>query len=307
MKTHANARTTYKTRRDLVHWVLDLGRTKAETALHFATTPRTVAKWVDRYRREGPEGLRDRSSAPHHIRHRTSEKRTRRIAKLRQRGLCAWQIAERLRMAISTVGNVLRRLGLGRGWNRKREPVIRYEWPKPGDLLHIDIKKLGKFRAVGHRITGQPTARSRGMGWEFVYVCVDDASRLAYVEVLENEQAITATGFLERALSWFKRRGVRARRVMTDNGSPFVSKRWAALCKRHRMRHIRTRPYTPRTNGKAERFIQTLQREWAYGKPYKTSAGRRRALPAWLRYYNEHRPHRALGMRSPKARLRAAG
>lgn len=307
MKTHANARTTYKTRRDLVHWVLDLGRTQAETARYFATTPRTVAKWVDRYRREGPEGLRDRSSAPHRIPHRTSEKRARRIAKLRQRGLCAWQIAERLRMAISTVGNVLRRLGLGRGWDRKREPVIRYEWPKPGDLLHVDIKKLGKFRAVGHRITGQPTERSRGMGWEFVYVCVDDASRLAYVEVLENEQAITATGFLERALRWFKRRGVRARRVMTDNGSPFVSKRWAALCKRHHMRHIRTRPYTPRTNGKAERFIQTLQREWAYGKPYKTSAGRRRALPAWLRYYNEHRPHRALGMRSPKARLRAAG
>lgn len=306
MKIHANARTTEKTRADLVDQVIRQGKTKAETARAFGTTPTTVAKWVERYLREGPEGLRDRSSAPHHVPRRTPERRARRIAKLRQQGLCAWQIAERLRMAISTVTNVLRRLGLGRGWDRKREPVVRYEWPKPGDLLHVDIKKLGKFRAVGHRITGQRTDRSRGMGWEFVYVCVDDASRLAYVEVLENEQAITATGFLERALRWFKRRGVRGRRVMTDNGSPFVSNHWKALCKKHRIRPIRTRPYTPRTNGKAERFIQTLQREWAYGKPYKTSAGRRRALPAWLRYYNEHRPHRALGMRSPKARLKAA-
>ena len=223
MKIHANARTTEKTRADLVDQVIRQGKTKAETARAFGTTPTTVAKWVERYLREGPEGLRDRSSAPHRVPRRTPERRARRIAKLRQQGLCAWQIAERLRMALSTVTNVLRRLGLGRGWDRKREPVIRYEWPKPGDLLHIDIKKLGKFRTVGHRITGQRRDRSRGMGWEFVYVCVDDASRLAYVEVLENEQAITATGFLERALRWFKRRGVRARRVMTDNGSPFVS------------------------------------------------------------------------------------
>ena len=307
MKIHANARTTVKTRAALVDEVLRQKRTKAATARAFGTSPKTVAKWVDRYLREGPEGLRDRSSAPHHIPHRTPEARARRIAKLRSHGLCAWQIAQRLRMALSTVTAVLRRLGLGRGWNRSRPEVVRYEWPRAGDLLHIDIKKLGKFRAVGHRITGQPTARSRGMGWEFVYVCVDDASRMSYVEVLENEQATTAVGFLERALAWFRRRGVRTRRVMTDNGSPFVSKLWKSRCTKHRARHLRTKPYTPRTNGKAERFIQTLQREWAYGKPYKTSAGRRRALPAWLRYYNQHRPHRALGMRSPNARLRAAG
>jgi transposase InsO family protein len=207
-------------------------------------------------------------------------------------------------MALSTVTSVLRRLGLGRGWNRKRLEVVRYEWPDPGDLLHVDIKKLGKFREVGHRITGKPTDRSRGVGWEFVYVCVDDASRLAYVEVLEDERAVTAADYLDRAVAWFRRSGVRARRVMTDNGSAFISKRWAKHCRRHRLRHLRTRPYTPRTNGKAERFIQTLQREWAYGKPYKTSAGRRRALPAWLRYYNHLRPHRAIGMRSPIARLR---
>ena len=306
MKIHANARTTLKSRALLVDEVLGSGKTKAETARAFGTTPTTVAKWVDRYRREGLEGLRDRSSAPRTIPHRTSERRSRRIAKLRHRGLCAWQIAKRLQMATSTVTAVLRRLGLGRGWNRKRELVIRYEWPNPGDLLHVDIKKLGKFRDLGHRVTGRRRDRSRGMGWEFAYVCVDDASRLAYVEVLENEMAVTAVGFLERALRWLRKRGVRARRVMTDNGSPFVSKLWAERCKASRMRHLRTKPYTPRTNGKAERFIQTLQREWAYGKPFRTSAGRRRALPAWLRYYNHERPHRALGMRSPIVRLRRA-
>jgi transposase InsO family protein len=304
MKIHANARTTIKTRALLVMEVLQHKKTKAETARAFGTSPVTVAKWVDRYLREGPEGLRDRSSAPHQSPHRTPQRRARRIAKLRHAGLCAWHIAERLRMAISTVTAVLRRMGLGRGWNRHRVPVVRYEWPKPGDLLHVDIKKLGKFREVGHRITGQRRSRSRGIGWEFAYVCVDDASRLAYVEILENEQAVTAVGFFERALGWFGRRGVRARRVMTDNGSPFVSKLWARLCRTRRVRPLRTRPYTPRTNGKAERFIQTLQREWAYGKPYQTSAGRRRALPSWLRYYNQKRPHRALGMRSPEARLR---
>lgn len=307
MKIHANARTTVKTRALLVDEVVRQGKTRAEAARTFGVSPRTVGKWVERYVREGPEGLRDRSSSPHAIPHRTGDQRTRRIAKLRGQGLGAWQIAQRLRMAISTVTSVLRRLGLGRGWNRKRPEVVRYEWPNPGDLLHVDIKKLAKFREVGHRITGdRRQGRNRRVGWEFVYVCVDDASRLAYVETLEDEQATTAVAFLERALSWYRRRGIRARRIMTDNGSPFVSKRWAGLCRDRRVRHLRTRPYTPRTNGKAERFIQTLQREWAYGKAYKTSWGRRRALPSWLRYYNDHRPHRALGMRSPRERLRRA-
>jgi len=305
MKIHANARTTVKTRADLVEQVVRHGRTRAETGRVFGVSARTVGKWVDRYLREGPEGLRDRSSRPLEIPHRTGDQRTRRIAKLRGLGLVAWQIARRLRMAISTVTSVLRRLGLGRGWNRKRPEVVRYEWSKPGDLLHVDIKKLARFREVGHRITGDRAhGRNRHIGWEFVYVCVDDASRLAYAETLEDEQATTATAFLERALGWLRRRGIRARRVMTDNGSAFVSKRWAGLCRQRHLRHLRTKPYTPQTNGKAERFIQTLQREWAYGKAYQTSAGRRRALPAWLRYYNEDRPHRALGMTAPKDRLR---
>jgi transposase InsO family protein len=207
-------------------------------------------------------------------------------------------------MALSTVAAVLRRLGLSRLPTRqKAAPVRRYEWPRAGDLLHVDIKKLGRFRKVGHRATGRLHDRSRGIGWEFAYVCIDDATRLAYVEVLSNEQAISAEGFLRRAVAWYRRQGVRARRVMTDNGSPFVSRLFAQAAHELRLRHIRTRPYTPRTNGKAERFIQTLQREWAYGKTYQTSAGRKRALPAWLRYYNERRPHRALGMKTPRARL----
>ena len=294
MKIHANARTTYKTRSELVECVLRQGWSKARASRAFGVSPPTVAKWVHRYDTEGPGGLLDRSSAPRRIPHRTSAALTRRIERYRRRGLRGWQIAERLRMAVSTVSAVLRRLGLGRGWDRRRDP-----------LLHIDVKKLGRFREAGHRV-GAHHDRNRGIGWEFVYVCVDDATRLAYVEILENERQETAIGFLDRAWRWLRHQRIRAQRVMTDNGSPFVSRAFAQHCQELGLRHIRTRPYRPRTNGKAERFIQTLQREWAYGKPYRTSAGRRRALPAWLRYYNEHRPHRALGGRPPIARLREA-
>jgi transposase InsO family protein len=306
MKIHANARTTPKTRAILVELVLRRGWTKARAARELGVSPATAGKWVRRYQVEGPAGLLDRSSAPHRIPHRTPEARARRIGQLRRLGLRAWQIAGRLRMALSTVSAVLRRLGLGRGWDRRREPVVRYQWPHPGDLLHVDVKKLGRFRERGHRVTGQPHARNHGMGWEFAYVCVDDASRLAYVELLENEKAETAEGFLRRAVAWFHAHRIRSRRVMTDNGSPFVSRVFAETCRKLRLRHLRTRPYRPRTNGKAERFIQTLQREWAYAKPYESSAGRRRALPAWLRYYNRRRPHRALGMQPPMARIQGA-
>ena len=305
MKIHANARTTFKTRAELVACVLRRGWPKARAARAFGVSPPTVAKWVRRYQDEGLEGLSDRSSAPHRIPHRTPGPTVRRIERLRRRGLRGWQIAERLRMAVSTVSAVLRRLGLGRGWDRQREPVVRYEWERPGDLIHIDVKKLGRFRRAGHRV-GHRYHGNRGIGWEFVYVCVDDATRLAYVEILPDERKETAIGFLERASRWLRRRRVHVRRVMTDNGSPFVSKLFAHRCAELGIRHLRTRPYRPRTTGKAERFIHTLQREWAYGKPYKTSAGRRRALPAWVRYYNERRPDRALGGSSPSQRLRAA-
>ncbi len=304
MKIHANARTTYKTRAELVDCVRLRGWSKARTARAFGISSPTVAKWVRRYEGEGRAGLEDRSSAPHRIPHRTPEGVARRIAGYRRKGLRSWQIAERLRMAVSTVSAVLRRLGLGRGWDRRREPVVRYEWERPGDLIHIDVKKLGRFREAGHRV-GPRHYRNAGIGWEFVYVCVDDATRLAYVEILADERKETAVGFLRCAWRWLRRRRIQVCRVMTDNGSPFVSKLFARCCDQLGIRHLRTRPYRPRTNGKAERFIQSLQREWAYGKLYRSSAGRRRALPAWLRYYNHQRPHRALGGQPPIAKLRA--
>jgi transposase InsO family protein len=306
MKIHANARTTPKTRAILALLVIRRRWTKVRAAEAFRVSPPTAAKWARRYQAEGIRGLEDRSSAPHRIPHRTPARRARRMAKLRRRGLRMLTIAGRLGMPLATVSAVLRRLGLGRGWDHQREPVVRYQWEEAGDLLHIDVKKLGRFRERGHRATGRPHDRSRGIGWEFAYVCVDDATRLAYVELLEDERAETAEGFLRRAVAWLRQRRIRSQRVMTDNGSPFVSRLFAQACQALRLRHIRTRPYRPRTNGKAERFIQTLLREWAYGKTYETSAGRRRALPSWLRYYNERRPHRALGMNPPMARLQTA-
>jgi transposase InsO family protein len=307
MRLHPNAKTTPTSRSLLVRRVLQEHRSVSEVARGLGVSPRTVYKWLRRFEVEGRRGLRDRSSQPHRIPHRTPPARERAIERLRRRRWLAWRIARRLQMALSTVSAVLRRLGLGRLPSRRQAvPVRRYQWEHPGDLLHIDVKKLGRFREVGHRVTGKPHDRSHGMGWEYAYVCVDDATRLAYVELLENEQAVTAEAFLRRAVRWYRSRHVRARRVMTDNGSPFVSNLFAEACTDLGLRHIRTRPYTPRTNGKAERFIQTLQREWAYGKTYQTSAGRKRALPAWLRYYNEHRPHRALGMEPPGARLQQA-
>ena len=305
MRLHSNAKTTPISRALLVQRVLREHHSIEETAEALGISSRTVRKWLARYQAEGRRGLQDRSSRPHRMPRRTPERLEKAIERLRRRRWLGWRIAARLKMAVSTVSAVLRRLGLGRLPSAQSEaPVRRYEWERAGDLLHVDIKKFGRFREVGHRITGQQHSRSHGMGSEFAYVCVDDATRLAYVEVLEDQQAVTAEGFLRRAVAWFSKRRIRSLRVMTDNGSPFVSTRWAERCSELGLHHIRTRPYTPRTNGKAERFIQTLQRQWAYGKTYQTSGGRRRALPAWLRYYNEQRPHRSLAMKTPRQRLR---
>ena len=321
---HGNATLTEAGRLRLARFHVEQRATLAQTAERFQVSTTTVRRWVGRYRQVLAAGRRpvaadmtDRSSRPRRSPNRTHRRLERRIRHQRvTKRLGPQQLGSRLGVPTSTVHAVLVRMGLNRLRDldratgvriRRQAQDSRYERAEPGSLLHVDIKKLAKFREVGHRITGdRRQGRNRRVGWEFVYVCVDDASRLAYVETLEDEQATTAVAFLERALSWYRRRGIRARRIMTDNGSPFVSKRWAGLCRDRRVRHLRTRPYTPRTNGKAERFIQTLQREWAYGKAYKTSWGRRRALPSWLRYYNDHRPHRALGMRSPRERLRRA-
>jgi transposase InsO family protein len=304
MSEHHNAKTTPISRQLLVDRVLRDQWSVAETAEALGISVRTVYKWLARYRAEGTAGLRNRSSRPHHSPLKTPAPKERAIEQLRRKRLLGREIARRVRMALSTVHAVLKRLGLGRLAALVRpEPARRYEWPRSGDLFHVDIKKFGRFREVGHRATGVRTHRSRGIGDEYAYVCVDDHTRVAYVEVLANEQAVTAVGFLRRAVTWFAEQGAKGRRVLTDNGSAFRSLIWAEACEELGLRAMTTRPYTPRTNGKAERFIQTLQNEWAYGKLYQTSAGRRRALPAWLRYYNEDRPHRSLAMKTPMARM----
>ena len=316
MKLHANARTCPNSRRLLVERVLDGGWAVKEAAAAAGISERTGRKWIARFRAEGLAGLADRSSAPHRRPRRTPAERVAAIEALRRLRLTAAEIAVKLGIPLATVSRWLKRIGLGK---RSRldppEPANRYERQRPGELVHVDIKKLGRFLRPGHRVTGrgghhratQTTAKGRGrgvVGWDFVHVCVDDATRIAYVEVLADERATTAAGFLERAVAWFADRGIQVERVMTDNGSCYVSRAHAATCRTLGLRHLRTRPYRPRTNGKAERFIQTLQNEWAYGRPYTSSDERRTRLPAWLDHYNYRRPHGSLNHRPPATRLR---
>jgi transposase InsO family protein len=276
----------------------------ARVAAAFHVSERTVYKWLARYRHGGEAGLSDRSAAPHVIPHRTRARRVLEITALRAQRLPGHVIARRLGLPRSTVSRILQRLGLNRlGPLAPPPPVRRYERAQPGELLHVDIKSLGRIRGIGHRIHGDRRTRVRGIGWDHVHVCIDDATRLAYVEVLPTAQWPDAVGFLERAVTWFASHGVAARSVMTDNGSAYLSRAFRALCTRLALRHLRTRPYTPRTNGKAERFIQTLLREWAYRRPYRTSAHRRRALDPYLRYYNTRRPHMSLHGITPITRL----
>ena len=307
MKLHPNAKTTPEARWLLVCRVLREGWTVRDAAQALGVSPRTAYKWLARYREEGRRGLADRRSRPHRMPRRTPARVVRRIEQLRRRRLTTWEIAERVPVAASTVSRILRRLGLHRlSRLEPEEPVRRYERETPGELLHLDTKKLARIRRVGHRIHGDRTRRVYGAGWEFAHVCVDDHTRLAYVEVLPDERAETTTAFLSRALAWFGKRGIPVQRVMTDNGNAYVSHVFAALCQQRGIRQIFTKPYTPKTNGKAERFIQTLTQRWAYKRPYRSSALRTAALKPWLRHYNHKRPHRALGMKPPMARLRKA-
>ncbi len=269
---------------------------------------RTVWKWVSRYRREGRAGLMDRSSRPHRIPRRLDAKRVGRIEQLRRRRLTGLEIATALEMAVSTVSLWLRRLGLGRLRDLDPKPVVvRYERRRPGELLHLDTKKLARIERVGHRVHGDRSRKVRGAGWEFLHVCVDDATRLAYAEVLPDEKGITAAGFMERALAWYQRLDVRVEAVMTDNGPCYYSKRFNRVLGDCGIRHIYTRPYRPQTNGKAERFIRTAKNEWAYRRPYRTSAARTMMLPAFLTRYNTRRRHRGIGNRTPQAKLEALG
>jgi transposase InsO family protein len=304
VQLHPNARTTPRSRAQLVDRVLVDGWSVPRVAQAFHVSRRTVFKWLARYRAAGAAGLADRSPAPRSSPQRTSVRRILQIVALRAQRLPGHVIARRLGVPRSTVSRLLRRQGLGRLPPRMpRAPIQRYERGAPGELLHVDIKSLGRIRGVGHRITGDRRTRVRGIGWEHVHVCIDDASRLAYAEVLATAAWPDAVGFIERAIAWFAAHGVRAERVMTDNGSAYLSRAFAAVCARLAIRHLRTRAYTPRTNGKAERFIQTLLREWAYRRPYRSSARRRRALDPWLRYYNRRRPHMSLNYLPPISRL----
>ena len=296
MNLHANARTTPKTRQLLVKRVLKEGWRVSRVARALGISRATAYKWLWRHEEEGEAGLEDRSSAPRRVWNRTSRWLERRVEQLRHKKLIAWAIAERLQMSISTVGGILRRLGLGRlSALEPKEPVVRYERDRPGELIHLDVKKLGRFGRPGKRVLGNQKTQNAGAGWEFVHVCVDDHTRLAYAEILPDERKESSAGFLSRAGQWLRRRGVRVERVMTDNGAAYCSHPFRDACAALDARHIRTRPYRPQTNGKAERFIQTMLRQWAYVRPYRSGRARAKALGPWLEHYNRVKPHGSLG------------
>jgi transposase InsO family protein len=306
MKLHANAPFGPKGRLTMVRRVVDEDWSLAEAAEAAGVSERTCSKWVGRYRSDGEAGLCDRSSAPARVPLRTPEDRVQAIAALRRLRMTAQEIAELLSMPLSTTSAVLARIGLGkRSRLEPPEPPNRYERSAPGELVHVDVKKLARFHRPGHRMLGRGRGRydERGVGYDYVHVCVDDYSRLAYAEVLPNERAATAIAFLRRAAGWFGQRGVRVQAVMSDNGSAYRSKLHKLACIALGIRHLRTRPRRPRTNGKAERFIQTMLGGWAYGRIYRDSDERNRALAAWLTHYNYTRRHGSLGHKPPSSRL----
>jgi transposase InsO family protein len=306
---HRNAKLTPSGRALLVERIEHEDWLASDAAEAAGVSVRTAYKWLARYRGEGNEGLQDRSSRPHSSPSQTPASAVRQIERCRRRRKTAWEIAQELELAASTVSRVLKHQGLGRLWRVEEEadPPHRYEHPHPGSLIHIDAKKLGKIGKIGHRIHGDWRRRARGVGWEVFFVAVDDHSRLAYVEVLSNENAQCATAFFRRALRWFATRGVQVERVLSDNAKCYHAKAFQALCQERGVRQKFTKPYTPKTNGKAERFIQTTLRRWAYRRPYRTSAMRQAALPAWVKYYNHERPHRSLDMKPPMDRIRETG
>jgi transposase InsO family protein len=305
MNMHKNARLTPLGRERVVRQVLS-GQTPKAAARAAGVCPRTVRKWVTRFEAEGLEGLQDRSSRPHRLYRPTPAAIVERVEVLRRQRWTGKQIAAEVGVSPATVSRTLKRLGLSRlAALEPVEPVRRYERQHPGELIHIDIKKLGRFSQVGHRITGDRTGQSkgRGTGWEFVHVCVDDASRVAFSQILPDERQGSAVAFLKAAVAYYRSLGVTVARVMTDNGSCYRSFAFARACKRLGLKHIRTKPYTPKTNGKAERFIQTALREWAYAQAYPTSDDRSDELPRWLHRYNWHRPHGSLKSKPPISRL----
>jgi transposase InsO family protein len=303
MELHKNARTCPASRTLLVHRIL-AGMPVTSAAEAAGVSRRTAFKWKARYREAGEAALVDRSSRPHRISRQVGIILVEEIIRLRRRRQTGHQIASRVGLSPATVARILGREGLSRLSSLDpKEPVRRYQRQHPGELIHLDIKKLGRIKVIGHRITGNRRQCAPGAGWEFVHVAIDDASRLAYAEVLPNQRSPTAISFLRRLIAWYKNYAIPVAGIMTDNGSCYVSHRFDSACRRLGLHHIRTRPYRPRTNGKAERFIQTLLREWAYRRPYPTSLHRTQRLPKYLTYYNHRRPHAALNRQPPAARL----
>jgi transposase InsO family protein len=320
MKLHANAALSWSGRRLLAERVLVDGWTLSAAAGAAGVSVRCARKWVGRFRADGEQGLLDRSSAPHTVSNRTPPERVAVIVSLRQLRMTAAEIAETLAMPLSTVSAVLRRSGLGRLGRLGLEPAVRYERSRPGELVHIDVKKLGRIEGgAGKRVAGLGNSpynsqrtdaagkRRNTVGWEYVHIAVDDHSRLAYAEVLPDEKAATAIGFLNRAVAFYRRYGISVERLITDNGSCYRATIHAIACKALGIRHLRTRPYRPQTNGKAERFIRTLLTGWAYGAIYTSSNERTRALDGWLWHYNHRRRHSALGHQPPVSRTNVLG
>jgi transposase InsO family protein len=316
MKLHANAALSLTQRRRMVLRVLEQGWSIKAAAAAAETSPRTCGKWVARYRAGRESGLLDRSSAPNLVANRTDERRIEAIAALRRLRFTGPELAELLGMPLSTVSGILTRIGMGRLGRLGLEPAERYERERPGELIHIDIKKLGRIQGgAGKRVrdglrqhynprfTDRAGKRRQSVGWDFVHVAIDDATRLAYAEVLEDEKATTAIAFLRRAIAFYGRHGIAVERVMTDNGSAYRSAVHALACRALGVRHLRTRAYRPQTNGKAERFIRTMLTGWAYGAIYGSSRERTAALDGWLYRYNHHRPHRSIGRQPPITRL----
>jgi len=314
MDLHGNAALSWSGRRELARRVVEQGWTLRAAAGAAGVSVRCAQRWVGRYR-AGDRELRDRSSAPRRVANRTCPQRVAVIAKLRCLRMTAAEIAETLGMPLSTVSGILTRIGMGRLGRLGLEPTRRYERARPGELVHIDVKKLGRIAGAGHRITGDRASqydrrgrRARGeLGWEYVHIAVDDHSRLAYAEVLTDEKAVTAAGFLRRAVAFYRRYGIKVERVLTDNGACYRAVAHALVCRQLQLKHLRTRPYRPQTNGKAERFIRTLLAGWAYGAIYGTSRERTAALDGWIWHYNHRRRHSALGHRPPVTRTNVLG
>jgi transposase InsO family protein len=308
MNIHKNARLTPKSRAELVRR-LAAGQSNAGVAADFGICTKTAAKWHARFKSLGIEGLVDRSSRPRRLRRPTPDIVAAEVISLRRQRLPGKEVALRLNLSPATVSRILKRAGLSRMKDiDPPEPVRRYERQRPGEMIHIDIKKLGRFAQAGHRVTGtRQNCRNQGAGWEFAHVAIDDNSRIAFSQIRKDEKKGSAIAFLKAAVAYYNSLGVRVERVMTDNGSCYKSFAFAKACRRLKIKHIRTKPYTPKTNGKAERFIQTALREWAYAKAYETSDQRAADLPTWMHRYNWHRPHGGIHYKPPISRLGLTG